>query len=421
MDSFISAAQADKILSGLCLSGMAFTPIIIGSFRSLFHHPDKRVPVMKGKETQKLQSSEVEVMSRSDAMKFPLIGSAVLFSLYLMYKYLPKDWINFFFSHYFLVLGVAALTRVISFACSTLFPFLSKHQWSKNFHLPLLSGFDISFNGNDLLAFIFSVIFGLFHYFTDNWISLNIFGLAFCITGVSMLSLGSFSTAALLLSGLFFYDIFWVFGTDVMVTVAKNFQAPVKLLFPRAVFGEIVEGSQFSMLGLGDIVIPGVFIALMLRFDRSLAPPKSKTYPRRYYLASMIGYVIGLYTTFIVMHYFQAAQPALLYLVPCCLGSVLLLALIRSELSLLFSYSEEPTEEEKEEEEEEKNETKASVEEEKKEEAATPVGTESTPTSVTRQRRSSARIRAQLAESAKKEEKEVETEKVPAVRRRRRL
>jgi Signal peptide peptidase len=32
-----------------------------------------------------------------------------------------------------------------------------------------------------------------------------------------------------MLVGLFFYDIFWVFGTDVMVTVAKSFDGPIKV------------------------------------------------------------------------------------------------------------------------------------------------------------------------------------------------
>jgi len=45
--------------------------------------------------------------------------------------------------------------------------------------------------------------------------------------------LGNFKTGALLLSLLFVYDIFFVFGTDVMVTVAKNIDAPIKLQFPR--------------------------------------------------------------------------------------------------------------------------------------------------------------------------------------------
>ena len=40
-----------------------------------------------------------------------------------------------------------------------------------------------------------------------------------------------------------------------MVTVARSFDAPVKLLFPKDIF---VSEYQFAMLGLGDIVIPGL-------------------------------------------------------------------------------------------------------------------------------------------------------------------
>ena len=44
-----------------------------------------------------------------------------------------------------------------------------------------------------------------------------------------------------------------------MITVAKTIDAPIKLVF---------EGpSGASLLGLGDIVIPGIFICLALRFD----------------------------------------------------------------------------------------------------------------------------------------------------------
>ena len=46
-----------------------------------------------------------------------------------------------------------------------------------------------------------------------------------------------------------------------------------------------------------------------------------------------------------VMHVFDAAQPALLYLVPGCLGAALLTAVSRGELQLLLNYSEEKTEE----------------------------------------------------------------------------
>lgn len=47
------------------------------------------------------------------------------------------------------------------------------------------------------------------------------------------------------------------------------------------------------------------------------------------------------------MHTFRAAQPALLYLSPACIFSVLLLAAIRGELKDFWSYAEESDEPEK--------------------------------------------------------------------------
>ena len=65
--------------------------------------------------------------------------------------------------------------------------------------------------------------------------------------------LGNFKTGALLLTLLFFDDIFFVFGTDVMLTVTKNVDAPIKLQFPRDL---TTDPNQYSIIGLGDIVIP---------------------------------------------------------------------------------------------------------------------------------------------------------------------
>ena len=69
-----------------------------------------------------------------------------------------------------------------------------------------------------------------------------------------VMSLNIRRAGALLLSGLFFYDIFWVFGTPVMVSVAKSLDAPIKLLFPRpdAAAGQISGHHRLgSKLGLG--------------------------------------------------------------------------------------------------------------------------------------------------------------------------
>lgn len=138
-----------------------------------------------------------------------------------------------------------------------------------------------------------------------------------------------------------------------MVTVAKNLDGPIKLLFPRSLIPNAETGKvELSLLGLGDIVIPGFFLALLLRFDAENAQmPTSKVdvshnFPKPYFYSALIAYFLGLGTTLFVMVYFQAAQPALLYLVPACLGSSFLCAMIRGEVTALLAYSEEVEEDE---------------------------------------------------------------------------
>lgn len=62
----------------------------------------------------------------------------------------------------------------------------------------------------------------------QHWIANNLFGIAFAINGIEMLLLNKMVIGCILLGGLFVYDVFWVFYTDVMVTVAKSFEAPIK-------------------------------------------------------------------------------------------------------------------------------------------------------------------------------------------------
>ena len=99
---------------------------------------------------------------------------------------------------------------------------------------------------------------------SKSWIYNNVLAIVFCIHALQFIFLGNFKNGAILLTLLFFYDIFFVFGTDVMITVAKNIDAPIKLQFPRDL---TADPPQYSILGLGDIVIPGIFLSLCLRFD----------------------------------------------------------------------------------------------------------------------------------------------------------
>lgn len=223
-----------------------------------------------------------------------------------------------------------------------------------------------------------------YYIITKNWIASNIFGFSFSVNAIQLLSIDSFKTGIILLSGLFLYDIFWVFGTEVMVTVAKGFDAPIKVVWPRDIISYLFDSSVkehgFTMLGLGDIVIPGIFVALCLRFDRHMAwnrnpvgEFRSTAFPKPYFRSCLIAYILGLATTMLVMHVFHAAQPALLYLSPACILSSLLTAVIRGELKDLFAYTTEV------EEDEEKKKSSAKDKQSDNEEGADQVSTTASP------------------------------------------
>ncbi|CDP03028.1 unnamed protein product [Coffea canephora] len=80
-----------------------------------------------------------------------------------------------------------------------------------------------------------------------------------------MLSLGSFKNGAILLARLFVYDIFWVFFTQVMISVVKSFDAPIKFLFPTADSAHLV----LSKICICNLYISGIFVALALHFKVS--------------------------------------------------------------------------------------------------------------------------------------------------------
>lgn len=244
---------------------------------------------------------------------------------------------------YFLLFGVVAVTTTFVPWLRLLVPpgkNTAPHEFKLHFPWDK-EATHLKFFNIDVVAALIGVGVGAAYVLTKHWVLSNVLGLSFSVSGITYLSLGSYKVGAILLLGLFVYDIFWVFGTDVMVTVAKSFDAPIKLLFPRDIFA---AEFKHAMLGLGDIVIPGVFVALLLRFDKSQAKPGAAAFATPYFNVTFAAYVAGLVATIAVMHFFKAAQPALLYLVPACLGASLLLAVVRGELTPLFAYNEEEPE-----------------------------------------------------------------------------
>ncbi|OWO99113.1 hypothetical protein B2J93_1911 [Marssonina coronariae] len=215
------------------------------------------------------------------------------------------------------------------------------------------------------------------------WWLTNLMGFAFCYGTLQLMSPTTFWTGTLVLIGLFIYDIVMVFYTPLMVTVATTLEVPIKLVFPGPKRG--------SMLGLGDIVLPGIIMALALRFDLYLhylrkqridtkpAIPSQEPgrltnvraeyveatgrwgerfwtrrankgdvteadgarFPKVYFRASLVGYVLAMLVTLVVMNIFNHAQPALLYLVPGVLTALWGTALVRGELRLMWEYNED--------------------------------------------------------------------------------
>ncbi|KAI7859643.1 signal peptide peptidase-domain-containing protein [Circinella umbellata] len=389
----MSSSEQQQEIGLYCAYGalmtMAFVPIYTGSIASLGGMKRPENATKRKKTDSPLEDSEdedegiTESLSSSDAWMFPVMGSIVLFSLYMLFRYLDTEILNYLITGYFSLMGCAAVAKTGFMITKKVIPvnllksYVSKYRLTLSRQGKRLS--HVSFTVVHFMLLGASVLLTAYYSMTKNWIASNIFGLSFSINAIQLLSLDSFKTGMILLSGLFFYDIFWVFGTEVMVSVAKNFDAPIKVIWPRDIIGYLLDTGKseygFTMLGLGDIVIPGIFVALCLRFDRHMSwerEPKgefrSTKFTKPYFTACAFAYILGLATTMFVMHVFHAAQPALLYLSPACILSVLITAAVRGELKDLFAYT---TEEEKEEEKDEKDANKKSKKKEITEEIET--------------------------------------------------
>jgi len=395
---------------------------------------------------------KMEGMSPKDAIILPITAGLVLGGLYWLIKKYGADMINLIFGYYFSAVGVFSVGKLFNDAAAltigVVFPAYFAHRgklWrtngaerkavtgesaneSRTSPLPGMLGLIplprvvsdglwslrsvpkqkyafvayvkniLDVNGPVTLLNVAAAVCSLaaisYNQFIDKpWWLTNLQGFAVSYTALQVMSPTTFVTGSMILSALFCYDIWAVFFTPLMVTVAKNLDQPIKLLFPRP-DEPGVEGKpptkSYSMLGLGDIVLPGLMIGLALRFDlhmyylrkqkmaaktgkgeetaqevvkadyhnvtgvwgsriwtfgldRSSLPQTLVTaaFPKPYFIVSLVGYVIGMITTLLVMSIWQHAQPALLYLVPGVLLSIWSTALVRGEVKEMCNYTEE--------------------------------------------------------------------------------
>lgn len=320
---------------------------------------------MFNKDPETGEVAEVETVSKKDAMMFPVMGSVALFSMYVAYKFFGKYWVNLLLTTYLTLVGFIALGETLRPPLECFVPeACAKRSTKWEFRIPFVQTAaeeptKTSFGKVDVLCYIVSAGLSVAYLFEKHWTIHNLFAMSFCIQAVALVSLGKFKVAFMLLTGLFFYDIFWVFGTEVMVAVATQFQGPIKIIFPVS-----FDPWKQSILGLGDIVIPGIFIAMCLRFDafNHKAALKSagsteeevlnyaSSFPKPFFWSVWVSYLLALILTGVIMFAFNRAQPALLYLVPGTMFTLMGTSLCRGQFSDMLAYDEEdlsPKKEEK--------------------------------------------------------------------------
>ncbi|XP_046385036.1 signal peptide peptidase-like 3 [Ischnura elegans] len=229
------------------------------------------------------------------------------------------------------------------------------------------------FTGAEMLSFSLALFIVCIWVLTGHWLLMDAMGMGLCVAFIAFVRLPSLKVSTLLLTGLLIYDVFWVFfssyifNTNVMVKVATRpadnpvglvarklhlggvvKEAPKLSLPGKLVFPSMHHSGHFSMLGLGDIVMPGLLLCFVLRYDAykksqaihlgETGVPTPKHFNKiSYFHCSLIGYFLGLLTATVSSEVFKAAQPALLYLVPFTLLPLLTMAYLKGDLRRMWS------------------------------------------------------------------------------------
>ncbi|KAH7670517.1 Peptidase A22B signal peptide peptidase protein [Dioscorea alata] len=286
-----------------------------------------------GMNREDIQNEILEINAKG-AIIFVIMASAFLMLLY------------FFMSSWFvwllIVLFCIGGTEGMHVCLVTIMSRICKDCGRKTVSLPIMGEVSII----SLVVLIFCAAFAIFwaanQHASYSWIGQDILGICLMITVLQMARLPNIKVASALLSCAFVYDIFWVFISplifheSVMIAVARGDNSggeaiPMLLRIPR--FFDPWGG--YDMIGFGDILFPGLLVAFSFRYDRS----NKKSIWNGYFLWLTIGYAFGLFLTYLALYLMNGhGQPALLYLVPCTLGLIILLGYFKGELKDLWDY-----------------------------------------------------------------------------------
>lgn len=283
--------------------------------------------------------------------------------------------------YYILDSIILVLKCILTFSC---FVTLSFVLWDF-FYLLLRS------NITTYLTYGFSLFLCIFWFITENWLVTNLLAFCMCVSGISLIKIGRFQVVLAVAIGFLIYDVWWVFlspkvfGKSVMVEAATGMSNHVPAMFtipktlsekstlidmgiysPLYTLGRgnndsnkidkirlvnipiyiekyfskikdvslLLRRSSESLIGAGDIVIPGIVLDFFLRFDIMNYNLNIKS---NLFIFAFGGYFVGVALSWIMVNVMQKGQPALLWIFPSVLIPTTIRAFHISVLKILWS------------------------------------------------------------------------------------
>lgn len=356
-------------LASVALLTLAMIPICTGSFSSL-HTMEKPQTAGRSTAARKKHISKsnpfddsddegeekAQVLTIKDALFLPVIGSVILYGIYLALNKAPQHYVD---------QAIQVLTSVLSCAVFSHTAILVLRNRLPTKCIQAIEKYKFSFSKRDqklchlnvtvVHLLVTAISIGLVFAYTVNqhWVIGDIFAISLAISCIATLTVDSFVTGFFLLSGMLAYDVFWLFGTDIMLRISNALSyAPSNIVWPRNintyVFDKLLKSSQyFTSFGLGDIIVPGIFIAYCLRFDRlnswkHLSHKRGSDFdavdfPKPYFTAAMIAYGLSAGTSIYLVHFTKKTQSALLFIAPALIVSTIITAIARNEICQVAS------------------------------------------------------------------------------------
>uniref|UniRef100_A0A8C0ZU65 Minor histocompatibility antigen H13 n=1 Tax=Castor canadensis TaxID=51338 RepID=A0A8C0ZU65_CASCN len=126
-------------------------------------------------------------------------------------------------------------------------------------------------------------------------------------------------------------------ASDMPETITSRDAARFPIIASCTLLGLYLFFKIFSQEYINLLLSMYFFVLGILALSHTISLKKNT---HTYFYTSFAAYIFGLGLTISIMHIFKHAQPALLYLVPACIGFPILVALAKGEVTEMFSYEE---------------------------------------------------------------------------------